>query len=247
MEKRFIIFLICLIFVKSASAEAYKKYPLLPSHLEVNKVIMCIGDGMGLAQIMATRLKKYGAYGRLNIELMPVTGLCNTCSADALITDSGASATAFATGRKTKRYMIGTGPDGKGLPTILEICKSKGMATGLVATSTITHATPAAFAAHVTFRADESAIAEQLIANRVNVLLGGGEAFFLPRSDRRSKRQDNRDLIKEAINAGYKFVQNKAELLNIKDTLILGLFNTGHLVGDSQEPNLEQMTEKANF
>lgn len=246
MKKIIIVSIIFSICAKTLiGSEIHTRYPLLPAHLNVNKVIVLIGDGMGLAQVVATRIKKYGAMGRLTMELMPVTGLCNTYSADALITDSGASATAFATGKKTNNGYISISPQKEKLPTLLEICKANGFATGLVATSAITHATPAAFASHAVTRNDESSIAEQLLANRVNVLLGGGQSYFLPRSDRRSERPDNRDLIREAEELGYRFVQNKEELNAVYDTLVLGLFQSGHLRCTPDEPSIADMTLKA--
>lgn len=228
-----------------AAAESGGSYPLLPKDLKVNNVILLIGDGMGLAQVCAARIQTRGAFGRLAMERMPVTGLVNTCSADALITDSGAAGTALATGVKTNNGMIGVSPDQKPEPTILEACKEQGMATGLVATSTITHATPAAFASHVTGRNDEPEIAAQMIGNRVNVLLGGGRQYFLPRSAPGSKRTDNRDLIKEAKKAGYAVARTGAEMEKSAGAYLLGLFNLGALGADSAEPSLAEMTRKA--
>ena len=144
------------------------------------------------------------------MERMPVTGLINTHSANSLVTDSAAAGTALATGYKTNNRMISVSPDGKRLLTILEACRDKGMATGLVVTSAITHATPAAFAAHVKFRNDEATIASQFLENKVNVLLGGGNMFFLPQSELGSKRQDERNLIAEAKKlATHSFRQKK--------------------------------------
>lgn len=119
------------------------------------------------------------------------------------------------------------------------------MATGLVATSTITHATPAAFAAHVKERRDEATIASQLLENRVNVLMGGGKRFFLPQSEAGSKRQDERDLIAEAEKVGYSFVQTKEELKASAGDYLLGLFQLGALTTHPPEPSLAEITAKA--
>jgi len=207
--------------------------------------VFLIGDGMGLAQIAAARISAFGADGRLYMERMPVTGLMNTHSANRLITDSGASATALATGHKTNNGMISVSPDGKKLLTILEDYRDRGMATGLVATSTITHATPAAFAAHVKSRGDEATIASQLLENKVNVLLGGGKMFFLSQSESGSERQDERDLIAEAKKIGYSFVQTKEELKVAKVDYLLGLFQLGALTTNPPEPSLAELTQKA--
>src|SRR4030042_4817023 len=156
-----LMMLILLIFTNFTFADEQSVvYPFLPSAREVKNVILCIGDGMGIGQIVATRVRIYGAFGRLNFEKMPVTGFPNTCSSDNLITDSGAAGTALATGYKTNNNMIGVGPDGKIRKTILEACKEIGMATGLIATSAINHATPASFAAHVLHLKDDAISAE---------------------------------------------------------------------------------------
>jgi len=246
LKKTILILLICVFFtIMAHAAEPDGPYPLLPRDLKVNNVILLIGDGMGLAQIVAARIKTHGAFGRLVMERMPVTGLVNTCSADALITDSGAAGTALAAGIKTDNGMIGMSPDQKLRPTILEACKKRGMATGLVATSTITHATPASFASHVLGRSDEPAIAVQMLGNRVNVLLGGGRQFFVPKSTPGSMRTDNRDLVKEARKTGYAVARNEAEMDKSSGEYLLGLFQLGALEADSQEPSLAEMTRKA--
>ncbi len=131
-RKIIMIVILCVFCAKFGRAvELDVKYPLLPTKLNVNKVILCIGDGMGLAQVFAARIKAYGAFGRLHMELMPVAGLSNTCSADALITDSGAGATAIATCVKTNNGMIGIDPNRLPRQSILEACKAHGMATVL--------------------------------------------------------------------------------------------------------------------
>ena len=132
-----LLFFCCLIWVVSCST---------PSETRVKNVLFCIGDGMGISQITAPRIYLQGADGRFNIEKMPVTGLVTTHSADQLITDSAAGATAMATGHKTRNGIIGLSADSLMLYTILEASRDKGLATGLIATSSVTHATPACFA-----------------------------------------------------------------------------------------------------
>jgi len=97
--------------------------------------------------VAATRISTVGPDGRLNIDKMPVTGIITTHSADNLITDSAAGATAMSTGVKTRNGMIGMNPDTVAYYTILELAKQQGKSTGLVATSSIAHATPAGFGA----------------------------------------------------------------------------------------------------
>ncbi len=245
MKYKLMVWLV-LIYVNFAFAdEDNGVYPRLPNSLEVENVVLLIGDGMGIGQIMAARISSRGAFDRLNMEKMPVTGLVNTCSANRLITESGASGTALATGYKTNNNMISVGPEGQNYKTILEACKEIGMATGLIATSSITHATPACFAAHTTNRGDEPKIAKQIIENRVNVLLGGGREFFIPQSSIGSRRNDDQNLLAIAKKAGYSIVENKAGLLSADSEYLLGLFQMGPLNSDSLEPSLAMMTDKA--
>ena len=212
---------------------------------KVRNVILCIGDGMGLNQIALSSVRATGLDGRLCMERMPVTGLMRTHSADSSVTDSAAAGTALAAGVKTKNGMIGMTPDGKNYCTILEAAKARGMATGLVVTSTISHATPASFASHVRSRKMEEVIAEQLIANKVNVLLGGGRKFFLPKGDPNSGRSDDRDLIAEAEEAGYLYVTTAAELGSAQCPYVLGLFQFEALTTMAPEPDLATLTRRA--
>jgi alkaline phosphatase len=212
---------------------------------KVENIIIMIGDGMGAAQVDAARIKAVGANGRLHIERMPVTGLVKTYSLNNLVTDSAAAGTALATGFKANNGQISVSAEGKNLRTILEAARDKGFSTGLVVTSTITHATPAAFGSHVGSRSNETDIAPMLLANKINVLLGGGRKYFLPQSTEKSARKDSRDLIAEAQSAGYSFVQTKEELQSAKAPYVLGLFNLDYLTTESPEPSLAEMTSKA--
>jgi len=220
-------------------------FALDPAGSTIHNVILCIGDGMGLAHITAARIRLMSMGGRLAMDSMPITGLVTTCSADKLITDSGAAATALATGHKTNNGMIGVAPDGTRLRTILEACQAKGLSAGLVVTSSVTHATPAAFGSHTSSRSDEVGIATQLLGNRIDVLLGGGREFFLPDTITGSHRTDHRDLIAEAIKAGYQYLSTGKQLEQTAGVRLLGLFQMGQLTGDSLEPSLAEMTAAA--
>jgi len=211
----------------------------------VKNVILCIGDGMGLSQVALTSSKAVGRKGRLHMERLPISGLVRTWSANSAVTDSAAASTAMACGVKTNNGMIGMTPDGQRYHTILEAAQARGMATGLVATAAITHATPAAFASHVKSRKMEDRIAEHLIGNRVNVLFGGGRRFFLPGSDPNSGREDEIDLITAAREAGYAYVETACDLRSSGDDRILGLFQLGALTTVEPEPSLATLTEKA--
>jgi alkaline phosphatase len=212
---------------------------------KVRNVILCIGDGMGVSQVTLARARAAGPDGKLYMERLPVTGLVRTHAANSVVTDSAAAATALASGIKTKNGMIGMSPDKQAYATILEAAQAKGMATGLVATSTITHATPAGFAAHVASRKMEDKIAEHLIANKVNVLFGGGRKFFLPKSAPGSARKDDIDLIAAAQEAGYEYIGTADGLQSLGSSHVLGLFQLDALTTAPPEPSLAQLTMRA--
>ena len=156
-------------------------------------IIVFIGDGMGVAHISAGRI----AAGRLNLEKFPVNGLVTTHSANRLVTESGAAATALATGKKTNNRAISVLPDGTPVKTLFEYARDQGKSIGLVVTSSVTDATPAAFIAHVDNRRKQANIAEQIVNSGVDVLIGGGWAYFIPASRAGSRRKDNKDLLME--------------------------------------------------
>ncbi|NUQ40725.1 MAG: alkaline phosphatase [Calditrichaceae bacterium] len=216
-----------------------------PPDTQIRNIILFIGDGMGISHITAGRLKSLGANGRLHIDRMPVTGLLINHAADNLITDSAAGATALASGFKTNNAMISLLPDNTRAVTILEALREKGFAAGLVATSSITHATPACFAAHVPARKMEPEIAAQLVESGVEVMLGGGRAFFIPEEDSASKRSDDLNLIERARQNGYRVVQNREELQKISEGRVLGLFNDDEMRNEPHEPTLAEMAAKA--
>jgi alkaline phosphatase len=150
----------------------------------------------------------------------------------------------MACGIKTNNGVVGMAPDGTKYLTILEGASQKGMSTGLVSTVTITHATPACFGAHVTDRDNEIDIAEDLLDNKINVLLGGGRKLFLP-EDRKGERQDGRNLIEEAKQAGYSCVGSCEQLNEAEGQYLLGLFQDEDLTTFSPEPMLAELADKA--
>jgi len=138
-------------------------------------IIFLIGDGMGMSQISLGMLANGD---RSALELYPVVGIHKPRSSDNLITDSAAAATAFATGVRTYNGAIGVDSDTIAIPTILEMCEENGMPTGLVATSTIVHATPASYAAHNAYRKNYEEIANDYMDADVDLLIGGGKKYF---------------------------------------------------------------------
>jgi alkaline phosphatase len=157
-------------------------------------IILFIGDGMGLSQISAAL---YSNSNRLNLEQFPFVGFHKPYSYDDLVTDSAAGATAFACGCKTFNGAIGLTKDSLPCKTILEEAEDSGMATGLIATSTIVHATPAAFVSHVVSREQYEEIALDMVNHEVDLLIGGGKKYF----DRRDL--DNRNLYTEFEKKNY--------------------------------------------
>lgn len=149
----------------------------LPLQHTPRNIILLIGDGMGIAQITAAI---YAQAEQSNLERFPITGLMKTHSAKHRVTDSAAGVTAFACGCKTYNGAIGVDLHKKPCRTILEEAAAAGMATGLVATSSITHATPAAFIAHVSKRSEMEEIAPFFLKTRIDLLIGGGLRLFQP-------------------------------------------------------------------
>ena len=154
-------------------------------------IILMVGDGMGAAHLTVGHL----ATGGLNAERMPVGGFIKTFPFGSLITESAAAGTAMATGRKTRNGMISISPDGDTLRTVFEFAEENGVSTGLVATSSVTHATPAVFVSHVMDRGMQAEIARQMTGSGVDLLIGGGWAYFVPSTVQGSKRIDDLDLI----------------------------------------------------
>jgi alkaline phosphatase len=188
-------------------------------------VILLIGDGMGQAHRFAAQLLAAGRNGRLAMDRLPYVGQMGTTSADttSFVTDSAAAATAIATGAKTLNGSVSIDPNGQELTTILELARASGRSVGLVSTCQITDATPAAFAAHVPHRADQSEVARQYIdRTRVDVILGGGAAHWYPwgaplppalmaGAPCRGIGSDG-DLVALARETGYEFVADAAAL-----------------------------------
>jgi alkaline phosphatase len=195
----FILFLIALIWVSCAAGD---KCP--------QNIILFIGDGMGVAQITAGKI----ARGRLNLERFSVMGLVTTDSANSLITDSAAASTALATGHKTDNRAIAVSTDKKPLKTLFEYAQQLGKSTGIVATSSVTDATPAAFLAHTTDRGNQAEIAEQIVNSGIDVLIGGGWSYFIPESNEGSRRKDKNNLLTA--------LENKMPLVLSHDKLTFG-------------------------
>ena len=222
--------------------------------IQAKNVILLIGDGMGPSQFGAAWIYSNRLLNRdLRMsELMKKghTAYLVNDTADAIVTESAAAAGQIATGQRMTARALSMAADGKTpVRTIMEMVKEKKLATGLVTTSGITDATPAAFATHVAHRSNEESVADQELKFGVDVLMGGRKQFFLPESAG-GKRKDGRNLIEEAQKTGYT-VAGTAEELKAAPTTgkLLGLFNMSNMSFEidraaTQEPSLAEMTRK---
>ncbi|WP_088830799.1 alkaline phosphatase [Paenibacillus tyrfis] len=214
-------------------------------------LIVLIGDGMGPAQVTAARLYSKTVSGTESLHLDGYyVGQASTFSermgvdgsiVSGMITDSSAAGTALATGRKTYNSAVSVSNEEVAMPyaSVIEAAEAKGKATSIVTTARITHATPAAFASHVRSRKNEAAIASQLLESGVDVLLGGGAAYFTGK------------ILPDFEAKGYSVVKDQAGLqtLTVKHDKVLGLFGPSHLDyaidRDSSSPSLADLAEKA--
>ncbi|RBP51298.1 alkaline phosphatase [Arenicella xantha] len=172
-------------------------------------VILMIGDGMGVTQISAAMQARRQA---LELERFETVGLIKTSSATEQITDSAAGATAFSAGIKTYNGAIAVDKHNRSTETILELLGNKGYATGLVATSTITHATPASFYAHEDSRENYYQIATHMKKAPLDLFIGGGRSHFENRTDPNRGKVDDRNLIDEMTASGFTFVDSLSAL-----------------------------------
>ena len=214
-------------------------------------VILLIPDGYGPASATLARdfLRFGGRAASLVLDSLHV-GSVRTFSSDSRVTDSAAAATAYATHTKTYNGAIALDTLRRPVATLLEAAEARGMATGLVATSRLTHATPAAFVAHVPSRSMENEIAAQAVTAGVEVLLGGGKRHFVPQGAPGSRRRDDRHLVQEAAAQGYAVVEDRAALREIAAPPVLGLFAASHMDYEvdrdtTAQPSLAEMTAKA--
>jgi alkaline phosphatase len=255
---------------------------IAPSAFAAKNVIVMIPDGCSPSIQTLARLVKGSP---LNID--PLTsGSVTTYMANSIITGSAAAATAFATGHKTSVRFLGVGPsetdpDGDYLgfltgftPTavpfapvesILEVAKRNGKATGLVATSRITHATPAAYACHIDDRGKDNEIMEHLVYADIDVVFGGGKRHLLPdnfdddgnplcpNGSSAGKRTDCENLLDVlTIEREYQFVENADDMNLITSGKVWGLFASSHMDPELDrddlhptQPSIAEMTRKA--
>ena len=249
----------------------------------VKNLILLIGDGMGPQQMgLLTTYASQAPNSRYKDKKTAieqamdkgVIGLIRTSPPGVLVTDSAAAATQLASGVAAGAEMVGIGASGERVETILEKAQAADKAVGLVTDTRLTHGTPAAFAAHRPHRSEENAIATDLVSSGIDVLLGGGLRYWIPKQagvegsaaeaeiqhltggaySFSSKRNDNRNLLLEARLDGYQLVFDREGMSRVESGKVLGLFGneamsdaiTRRSVGDAdQEPTLAEMTRKA--
>jgi len=268
----------------TGSAEPDGK-PTTPSTGPTKNVVFFLGDGMGLTTMTAARIYTVGEDGELTMDTLPETAFVQTFSNDAQVTDWAPSMSAYMTGVKMNNEVISMSPDtsaydaggkdylsgadstcpsgnGKPVTTLLELMKAAGYGTGVVTTTRITHATPAATYAHICHRDGENTIAAQLtpggkgynaaLGDGVDVIFGGGVKHFLSDKTKGGVRTDGRDLTAELKSGGYSYAGTRAEFdaLSASSKKVAGLFTSSHMSYDldrdpSKEPSLGEMTNKA--
>lgn len=193
MKKSVFFLLASLLFFSCADKNISEVNPTYTNAELPKNVILLIGDGTGLSQISAAEFYQSEPS---NYERFPITGFIKTSSSSDLITDSAAGATAFANGIKTYNGAVGVNSDTLAIDNIVEIVSKEGMTTGIISTSSITHATPACFYAHAPSRNDHEEIAADLVTSEIDFFAGAGTKYFL-------KRKDGRNLLNEMKRKGF--------------------------------------------
>jgi alkaline phosphatase len=235
---RNILAFIIVISIFSTSCDQSRNTPGVEEKpVKAKNVILLIGDGMGFAQVYAGIT---ASKDNLNVQQFPVTGIIKTFSLDDYITDSAAGGTALATGKKTANKVIGMDTTGAKYTSILEIAEKNGLATGLIATSSITHATPASFIAHQPSRYMAQEIAADFLNTDIELFIGGGKDHFIT-------RDDGRDLLNELSEKGYEVIGDTTELKQTSAHKFAALLAAGHLppAADGRGNFLSLATAKA--
>lgn len=205
-----------------------KEFPQEFKKDKPKNIILLIGDGMGVSQVFAGLTANKG---KLFLENCKHIGFSKTSSGDNYITDSAAGGTALSTGVKTYNGAIGVDMNKNPVKTILEEASEKGLATGLVSSSAITHATPASFIAHQAGRSSYEEIAADFLKTDIDVFIGGGLEHF-------SKRKDGRNLLKELENKGYQVETEMKKIEKVKK---------GKLAGFAADVHTERISERGDM
>lgn len=240
-----------------AYTSANEKVEAKKESQQAKNVIVLVKDGV--SSTTTTLARWYKGEPLAMDEIM--SGGVRTYSAESAVTDSAPAGTAMATGNKSNDKIVGVLPEKiaspgvdssladdplKPVANVLEGAKLEGKATGIIATSEIQHATPAAFSSHVTHRTDYDSIAEQQVYQNIDVVLGGGE-----NSIEAKNRKDGENLVDVIEEKGYDIVETRDELLKSKSNKLWGTFAPAALAYDMdraqtnpEEPTLAEMTKK---
>jgi alkaline phosphatase len=217
-------------------------------------IILFVGEGLVPSRIAATRIFAGGADVPLSLDSMPHVALVTNYSIDFAAPDAAAAAAAIATGRKVNNRSAGTDPTGASVPTLLELARRSGRATGWVSDGKITNATAAAFCAPTVDPTAQFEIARHLAEKSgIDLVLGGGAQDFLPET-KDGSRKDGRDLLSEIRRKGFDVARTKADLETIpgwRRPKLFGLFANGELAYADQiearreQPSLPDMVRRA--
>lgn len=209
-------------------------------------LIFMVSDGMSQGTLALTdqylrwQGKDGAAWIRLLGEKQTHRALMDMSSLNSIVTDSAAAASSWGGGRRVNNGSLNVGPDGKEHLPLWIKAKRSGKKAGLVTTATVTHATPAGFAANSSARGDEQEIARQYLERDIDVVLGGGLNLF-----RAETRKDQSDLVAAFREQGRTIVHNRAELQQASVTgKLLGLFSDSHVPYDLQRLNQEVLLKE---
>jgi alkaline phosphatase len=217
-------------------------------------IILFVGEGLAPGRVAATRVFAGGADVPLSLDSMPHLALVKNYSNDFAAPDSASAASAIATGVKVNNRSIGAESSSATVPTLIELARRSGRATGLVSDGKITNPTAAAFYAHASDPSAQLDIARQLaVASGIDLVLGGGAQDFLP-DTKDGTRKDGRDLLSEIRRKGFDLPRTKAELEAIpgwRRPKLFGAFASGELAyadqmeGRREQPSLPDMVRRA--
>ncbi|MQT13106.1 alkaline phosphatase [Segnochrobactrum spirostomi] len=244
---------------KAGGAEETVKWDVFgtPKQPAVKNVIFLLGDGMTVSMRTGARIMSKGntqgkANGLLNMDTLPAMAFIGTSSTDSIAADSANTMSAYMTGQKSAVNALGVyasrakgSLDQPHQETIAEVLRrvAPQKSIGVVSNAEIEDATPAAVVSHTRRRADKPEIVGMFYAVKPEVILGGGSAYFLPKSVPGSKRKDDTDYVAQFKDAGYQLVTTKTELEAApKDGKLLGLFHTGNMDGTLDQKVLHKGT-----
>lgn len=253
MKKRSLALLMVLVLMFTSMSLIFAQEE---NEIAVKNVILLVPDGTSMDSISLTRW--YNGGGPLTMDEY-ACGIVRTHNSDSPIADSAPAGSAMATGFKSKTGFIGVLPDVNSMPglqplakgderrpiaSVLEAAQLANKATGLIATSEVMHATPAAFSSHYPNRGAYDILSKHMVYNEVDVVFGGGYEFMVPEG-----RDDGANMVSVLEAEGYDVLTTKQEFENFNGDKAWGLFADASLPydfdNDGSTPTLEAMTKKA--